>query len=352
MGRLSFAVDGLVASPDRRAPALGGGALARYDLVPSEGLSLLAHVGAFGIGSAATNPFTGIEAGGELHLSRSTLEAWLSWTLDRPTGDRPGRSAQRTAAGLIWSPGRAALGATLSGTVFHDSTAVPFDTVFTVAGYAFTSHRARPALARFRYVDAEASADVALGPIRLGAAIGRRIGGTGTGSEAWGRVRSAVPLPVAGLSIELSGGIRPALPERALPRARFVGVGLRWSPGTRAASIAPGSAEALERAERRRDSAPVLEVVRGADGAASRLVLRHVPADDVDIMGDFTDWVPVTLRPNGADTWSTAIDLRPGTWAYLLRIDGGPWAVPEGLPAVRGDFGRETGILVVRPDRD
>ena len=94
----------------------------------------------------------------------------------------------------------------------------------------------------------------------------------------------------------------------------------------------------------------MLEVVRGADGAESRLVLRHVPADYVDIMGDFTDWEPVALQSNGADTWSTAIDLRPGTWAYLLRIDGGPWAVPEGLPAARGDFGRETGILVGRPD--
>jgi hypothetical protein len=348
--RLTLAVDGALASPARRPVALGGGVLAGWSLLPAMGLSLFGRLRAYGAGAEATDPFRGTEAGGVLRLTRSTLEAWVSWTLVRPGGALPGRSSKRSVAGVRWSPGASAVGLVLSGTAFRDSTAFPHDTVFVVAGYPFTSHRQRVAVAGFRYLDAEAVADVALGPASLGAALGGRVGDTRVAGEAWGRLFATVSLPVPGLGVQLSGGVRPAVPERSLPRARFVALGLSWIPWGHVSLAA--SPAALARAKLREGTAPVLEVSGEADGSTRTLVLRNVSAASVALMGDFTDWEPLPLSPTGDGSWSAPAHLRSGTYHYLLSLDGGPWSVPEGLPTARGDFGREIGVLVVREAGD
>jgi hypothetical protein len=76
-------------------------------------------------------------------------------------------------------------------------------------------------------------------------------------------------------------------------------------------------------------------------------VLRNVPASSVEVMGDFTGWEPMVLTPAEDGTWSRPMEIEPGVYHYLLRLDHGSWALPRGLPSTRGDFGRDEGILFV-----
>lgn len=346
LGRVTLDLDGLLASRELSAPAVGAGVRAHWRVLPGPGLTLLGGLSTYGIGSPSSDPFRGTQAGGELHLTRPTVEAWLSWTLMHTERVLPTRWARRTEAGLLWRPGPAVFGVTVSGTAFRDSAAVAYDTVFTVAGYPFRSRRLRSVETTLRYADAEASADLALGPASLGVVLGVRTGDAGGSGEGWARIRSSVPLPVAGLRLEVSGGVRPALPERAIPRARFLSAGFRWYPASRDASPAQGP-EAVARARRVMENAPVLEVVAGPDGAPGTLVLRNVTASSVEISGDFTDWEPLALTPEGEATWSRPIEIGPGVYHYLLRLDQGRWALPRGLPSTRGDFGQDEGVLLV-----
>lgn len=348
MGPLALAVSGLLASPDRRAPALGGTASLGYLFLPGPGISLRGTVGGYGAGSGSTDPYHGTEVAGGLWVSRPTLDAWVSWTHLSAAGRLYAPAAGRTAAGVLWRPGFATLGAVLSGTAFRDSVLVRHDTVFVVAGFPFTSHRYRLETVGFRYVDAEAQATVPVGSLSLGIALGERIGDSGVRGETWARASSSFPLPAPGLRAEVSAGVRPAVPERALPRARYVSLGFRWSPAPKKVAV-PDPSDRSALAELQAQTVPVLEVTDGSDGSAHMLILRNVAASSVELMGDFTDWEAVTLTPSDRTTWSTPVKLKPGTYHYLLRLDGRPWSVPEGLPTVRGDFGPETGVLVVRP---
>jgi hypothetical protein len=79
----------------------------------------------------------------------------------------------------------------------------------------------------------------------------------------------------------------------------------------------------------------------------------------VELMADFTDWVPVPLvrLPRGtaggrardaADLWAAELVIAPGVHRVNVRVDGGPWRPPPGLSVVRDEFGGEVGLLVVR----
>ena len=143
MGPLALAVSGLLASADRRAPALGGTASLDYLLLPGPGISLRGTVDGYGAGSGSTDPYRGTEVAGGLWVSRPTVDAWVAWTHVSAAGRLYAPAAGRTAAGVLWRPGFATLGAVLSGTAFRDSVLVRHDTVFVVAGFPFTSHRYR-----------------------------------------------------------------------------------------------------------------------------------------------------------------------------------------------------------------
>lgn len=85
-----------------------------------------------------------------------------------------------------------------------------------------------------------------------------------------------------------------------------------------------------------------------ANGDSTRRTLRvRAPAAQrVEVMGDFTDWEPVTLTLTG-DVFSGSFVLRPGTHRLVLRMDGGDWRPAANTPAVDDDFGGRVGLLVV-----
>jgi len=80
-----------------------------------------------------------------------------------------------------------------------------------------------------------------------------------------------------------------------------------------------------------------------------RLIVR-VHLRDVsiaEIAGDFTDWKPVALERLHGGWWFTVLRVTPGIHRVQLRLDGGAWRSPPGLPRADSGPGGPSGTLVV-----
>jgi hypothetical protein len=68
----------------------------------------------------------------------------------------------------------------------------------------------------------------------------------------------------------------------------------------------------------------------------------------VEIMGEFSDWQPLPLAAAAPGLWTLTLQLAPGVYRFNVRVDGGDWFVPPGVPAVDDDFSGRVGVIVVR----
>lgn len=166
--------------------------------------------------------------------------------------------------------------------------------------------------------------------LRAGARIITRGAAPGTPTRWFGGADLGVPL---GRRVELALSVGRQLPDlvHGLPASRWASVGVRL-PLARPRPVAPAAL-------------PALTLEPGQGGA--RLALRlPAGARTVEVAGSVTDWAPVALERHGA-RWILSLPLPSGTHRLLVRVDGGPWTVPAGLPAVRDDEGEAVGVLVV-----
>lgn len=91
-------------------------------------------------------------------------------------------------------------------------------------------------------------------------------------------------------------------------------------------------------------SVALVDVRRGR-GDTCTLVFRA--ASPIEVMGDFTDWVPTALEPAGLDLWSVTLPIAPGRHRLNARLSGGPWGVPVGATPVADDFLGLVGAVVI-----
>jgi hypothetical protein len=71
----------------------------------------------------------------------------------------------------------------------------------------------------------------------------------------------------------------------------------------------------------------------------------------VEVMGDCTGWRPIALLAQPDGSWAAELPLAAGGVYHLqLRIDGGAWRPPPGLPTLPDGFAGTVGVLVVDPD--
>ena len=115
--------------------------------------------------------------------------------------------------------------------------------------------------------------------------------------------------------------------------ARSVTIGLRLFDGS-----APRTT-----ARARRDR-PFVQV--SGDSAARTIQVQAPGARTVEVMGDFTEWVPVQLVGTGG-VFSTNVAMTAGNRRLVVRIDGGPWVPPSNTPVVDDDFGGRVGLVLV-----
>jgi len=204
------------------------------------------------------------------------------------------------------------------------------------------------------------------GPVQLAGALGRRFGV----AEPAGGLRGSPTNPgnpadpTLGLTTRKSGAVTWWSLEGRLWVTEQVGLlaaggyqppdGSLRTPGGRFLRL--GLSAALPQG-RRGETTPALRPapqpraaveLRPLAGGFQELLIAAPAAQEVELMGDFTDWLPVPLAPAAGGRWRIRLRLPPGMYAMNVRYDRGPWLVPAGLPLMKDDFGGESGVLVVR----
>jgi hypothetical protein len=83
------------------------------------------------------------------------------------------------------------------------------------------------------------------------------------------------------------------------------------------------------------------------------LVKAHLrDVSSAEIAGDFTDWKPVPLERLNGGWWYAMLQVPPGVHRVQLRLNGGLWQSPPGLPRADDGPAGPSGALVVLPGTD
>ncbi|MGH7449356.1 MAG: hypothetical protein ACRELT_17415, partial [Longimicrobiales bacterium] len=247
-----------------------------------------------------------------------------------------------------------------TGASFGDSARVPVEIAAAAwsveHNLALVGTIAGARLGRYRHLDLLGTARWARSPLEVEARISIRPWAEGAADREtastglYGDVSLLMSVSER-ISIAVSGGSYPSDPVRRLLAARYVDAGVRLrfvGRDVRSASALSDAtlAAALRRLATQNTGRARLEIAPAGD---PRMLRVHAPgATSVELMGDFTDWQPATLRQAGAGTWEILLPLTPGVHRVNIRLDGGPWIVPAGARSEPSDFGGVVGVVVVR----
>ena len=192
-----------------------------------------------------------------------------------------------------------------------------------------------------RFSDIEGSVNWAYGWLELTGQAGYRFGDSydvTPDSRRWA-AGTAVLWVTNRVAAVMGGGRIPANPSRGLPARNYANFGLMLSyssiPRT-TVPVAPMTIAAVK----------VFEVRPLATGT-QKITVRVGGVETVEVMGDFSDWTPLVLMRRGRDLWDITLPVTTGVHEINLRLDGGQWLAPPGLPTRRDSFNGDVGLLVV-----
>ena len=196
-----------------------------------------------------------------------------------------------------------------------------------------------------RFSDLEASVHWEVGPIEVSGQMGHRFGDSydvTPDSRRWSSAAATMWLSDR-VAVIAGGGRQPALPLRGIPARSFGMAGLELADSPISKSAVPVSL-------------PHTVMVRSfethsASNGLQKIVIRVGGVEGVEVMGDFSDWTPLTLTRRGRDLWELALPLSPGVHSINVRVDKGVWAPPPGIPTMRDDFNGEVGLVVVTREK-
>ena len=195
------------------------------------------------------------------------------------------------------------------------------------------------------WVDARGGARWDRGALALGATAGVR-SGADFGARSWQSVDATWWLNRF-VAFNAAAGSYLADPMQLAPGGRFLTIGLR---------VATHRAHPDVLAELRRSGRRPLLATPVADGIeiravsdGRRLVVIQAPvARTVELMGDFTEWQPVSLVRARDGRWTLSLPIAAGTHRFNIRVDGGDWSVPRGVTTITDDFEGVVGIISVK----
>ena len=191
-----------------------------------------------------------------------------------------------------------------------------------------------------RYVDMQLGGALNFPRVDVDGSAGFRAGSRlptlGGTAKSWGSA-SLTGWLTSRIALVASAGTYPVDLTQGFPGGRFASFSIRF--GSR--RFNPVSEPRFE------PLAKNVFSVRNADGDTREIRVRAPGAASVEIMGDFTDWNAVRLMPDGSGWWSARLPIKPGIHEMNMRMDGGSWTVPAGLPKKSDEFGGSVGVLVV-----
>ena len=195
------------------------------------------------------------------------------------------------------------------------------------------------------YYDAGAHARWEREWLQLTASLGARAGDPIIGARQWGDVSATMWLNRR-LAIVLGHGTYPVDLAQRAPGGRYSALSMRI------ATRPPALRDALARSVRLPTPSLVRPVVasfdakRNRDGTV-RIRVRAPGASSVELVGDFSDWDPLSLERTVGDTWQIVLPLASGTHRLNIRVDGGEWGVPPGIGTKLDEFGEVVGLLLI-----
>jgi hypothetical protein len=137
----------------------------------------------------------------------------------------------------------------------------------------------------------------------------------------------------------VGGGSQPSNPARGIPARTFATFGMMFAYAPTKYSV-PVSEMNVARIA-------AFDTKPAGDGM-QKIVVRVARVESVDVMGDFSDWSPLTMVRRGRDLWELTVPLGPGRHQINIRADGGKWVAPPGLPKINDMFSGEVGVLIVK----
>jgi hypothetical protein len=180
-----------------------------------------------------------------------------------------------------------------------------------------------------------------VGPLELAAQSGYRFGDSydvSADSRRWSSAMATIWLNER-VAIVGGGGRQPAQPLRGLPARSFgmAGLEIAYTPVSRnAVPVSMPHTVLVKDFE-----------MRPGTGGMHKIVIHVGGVETVDVMGDFSDWAPLTLVRRGRDLWELNVPLSSGVHQINVRVDGGPWMAPPGLPTVNDSYSGFVGLMVV-----
>lgn len=207
-----------------------------------------------------------------------------------------------------------------------------------------------------KYTDAEGTLSVFHDRIGLDVDVGFRAGSSlpivGGDSKAWGSANVSYWMTQS-VALIVGAGTYPVNFGQGFPGGRFLSAGIRIGriPVSRSSDssleeIAPSPLQHVADGDTPAGSAGRDLTVRSAAGKTTLAVLAPGAAN-VEVAGDFSNWDPVPLSQGPGGRWTTTLALKPGIYEMNLRVDGGRWTVPPGIPSKNDEFGQSVGLLIV-----
>lgn len=192
-----------------------------------------------------------------------------------------------------------------------------------------------------RFSDVEGSVNWALGWLELTGQAGYRFGDSydvTPDSRRWA-AGTAVIWITNRVAAVMGGGRVPANPSRGLPARNYANFGMMLSTSSiprTTIPVAPRTLAAVRDFE-----------VRPLATGTQKITVRVGGVETVEVMGDFSDWTPLVLMRRGRDMWDITLPVSGGVHEINVRLDGGPWLAPPGLPTRHDNFNGDVGLLVV-----
>ena len=295
-----------------------------------------------------------LDAGGRLHYMRQRGGIWLGSGVARPLRATAVSNVNVSSGGAWTRVGPATLRGSVTSFYF---TKVSGDSIAgeptscsstlnssTNSGAPMPSMRALPATGcrlESRLTDLEGSIRWEHRLLEVTMRGGRRFGDSFDAtpeSREWasGQMAFWISSQVAAVA---GGGREPAQPTRGLPARSFgsLGVMLAYWPIPRGVVPVETPASLIHAFE-----------LRPAGSEVQRITARIGGVESVEIMGDFSDWEPLPLIRRGRDQWELLVPMTPGMHRMNIRIDGGEWIAPPGMPSVKDGFSGVVGVVVVK----